>query len=77
MLRVQVDALLAPYVLSRRKSSSADIQHMTQELIVRADHDTEITARLPTGHLSGDGDVPSDLTSRALGAVAVETLRAE
>ena len=68
MLRVRVDALLAPYVLSKRRSSSADIQHMTQELIVRADHDTEITARLPIGHLSGDGDVPSDLTSRALWA---------
>ena len=68
MLRVQVDALLAPYVISKRKSSSADIQHMTQELIVRADHDAEITARLPIGHLSGDGDFPSDLTSRALWA---------
>jgi hypothetical protein len=68
MLRVRVDALLAPYVLSKQRSSSADIQHMTQELIVRADHDTGITARLPIGHLSGDGDFPSDLTSRALWA---------
>ena len=68
MLRVRVDALLAPYVLSKQRSSSADIQHMTQELIVRADHDTEITARLPIGHLSGDGDVPGDLTSQALWA---------
>ena len=47
MLLMQVDALLTPYVLSEQKSSSADIQHMTQELIVLADYATEMTARLP------------------------------
>ena len=66
MLLLQVDALLTPYVISKQKSSSADIQHMIKELIVLEDYDTEIAARLLIRHLSGDGNVPSDLTSRAL-----------
>lgn len=66
MLLLQVDALLTPYVISQQKSKSADIQQMIQEMIVLPDYDTDIAARLLLRHLSGDGNVPSDLTSRAL-----------
>lgn len=66
MLLLRVDALLTPYVLSKQKSKSADIQHMVKELIVLPDYDTGIAIRLLLQHLSGDGNVPSDLTSRAL-----------
>ena len=66
LLALQVDALLTPYAISKQKSKSLDVQHMVGQLLRLDDYDRDIAGRLVLRHLSGDGNVPSDLTSRGL-----------
>ena len=61
-----MDALLTPYVLSKQRSKSLDVQSMIQRLLEAPEYAERTAHRLLLRHLSGDGNVPSDLTSRGL-----------
>ena len=77
LLALQVDALLTPFAISQQRSKSEDIQFMLSRLL-KAEGYEDIAPRLVLRHLSGDGNVPSDLCSRALWkelAVLCEALR--
>ena len=66
LLAVQVDAALAPYALSNQRSRSVNVQFMIAWMLSCASYAQGIARRLVVRHLSGDGNVPADLTSRGL-----------
>ena len=65
-LAVQTDALLTPYAVAHQKSSSPDIQAILQRLLAQPSYHDDVAGRVVIRHLSGEGNVPSDLVSRGL-----------
>ena len=66
VLALQVDALLTPFAIGNQRSKSRDVQGMLRRLLDLPWYTEDIARRLVLRHLKGDGNVPSDLTSRGL-----------
>ena len=66
VLALQVDALLTPFAIGNQRSKSRDVQGMLRRLLDLPWYTEDITRHLVLRHLEGDGNVPSDLTSRGL-----------
>ena len=66
LLALQVDALLTPYVVSKQRSKSAAVQLIITKLLDIDKYANDLAGRLILRHLSGDGNLASDLVSRGL-----------
>ena len=66
LIAAHVDALLTPFAISNQRSKSEDIQSIIHLLLRHPRYSKTIAPRLVLRHLSGDGNVPSDLCSRGL-----------
>ena len=66
LLAAQTDALLTPYALSKLTSKSIDIQLLLDEALSNPRYAEDVGPRAVIRHISGEGNLPSDLTSRAL-----------
>lgn len=65
-LALRGDAVLAPRAITQQKSSSLDVQEMLDRMLSDDEYATDISHRLVAQHISGEGNIASDLVSRGL-----------
>lgn len=58
--------MLAPRAIAQQRSNSLDVQEALSHMLGEEDYNEDISHRLVVQHLSGEGNIASDLVSRGL-----------